>query len=173
MARIPPSPKRTQHSRAIGHHRRPDLVIITTADCSIQMVALIYQSSAVIRRLHIWRQPTAKSSGICQIKLRGRQSFPNQIHNVRSCLIRRQYRHLHPLSSRFLHSLLCKSGRPLAKSSSRKHGGEREREFEPKHNILHWKPKNFGSKPTKTTKKTIRYSKKNGKLQTSLQNSKH
>jgi hypothetical protein len=51
--------------------------------------------------------------------------------------------------------------------------GRREREFEPKHNILHWKPNNFGSKPTKTTKKTIRYSKENGKLQTRLQNGKH
>lgn len=50
---------------------------------------------------------------------------------------------------------------------------EREREFEPKHNILHWKPNNFGSKPTKTTKKTIRYSTENGKLQTRLQNGKH
>ncbi len=124
MARIPPSPK--EDTALQSHHRRPDLVIITTADCRIQMVALIYQSSAVIRRLYIWRQPTAKGSGICQIILRGRQSFPNQIHNVRSCLIRRQYRSLHPLSSRFLHSLLCRSGRLLAKSSSRKQGGERE-----------------------------------------------
>lgn len=111
-----------------------------------------------------------KAQAFARIKLGGRQSFPNQIYNVRSCLIRRQYRHLHPLSSRFLHSLLCRSGRPLAKSSSRE---EREREFEPKHNSLHWKPNNFGSKPTKTTKETIRYSKENGKLQTRLQNGKH